>query len=84
MIESFFEFFESPDDPNWPNCITPDCEYKQCTWSAMEYCFTCCERQVGPQEMIRRYNATHDITWEEEKWLDELEDEELEDEELQQ
>lgn len=49
----------------WPNCTTPDCENKQCLWGGLPLCFPCSERVVGREEMIRRYNATHDTSWEE-------------------
>lgn len=58
----------------WPNCTTPDCENKQCTWSDLPYCFPCAERQIGHAEMVRRFDATHDMTWEETKRIEDLED----------
>jgi hypothetical protein len=54
----------------WPNCETPDCEYKQCTWSGTPLCFPCAEREVGHSVMVALYNLTHDITWEEAHRLD--------------
>jgi hypothetical protein len=59
------DFAEFADPfPDWPNCETPDCGNKQCTWAGLPLCFPCSKRVVGPDEMIRRYNATHDMTWE--------------------
>lgn len=59
---------------DWPNCETPDCENKQCTWARLPYCFPCSERMVGKEEMIRRFNATHDMTWEQAKAAEEAEE----------
>lgn len=63
------------DFPEWPNCITPDCGNKQCTWANLPHCFPCAERAIGHAELIRRYDAAHDLTWEEAKRLDAEEDE---------
>lgn len=50
--------------PWWPNCQTPDCENKACTWSDRpEICFPCGERVLGRDAMIARFNATHDEPW---------------------
>jgi hypothetical protein len=60
------DFAEYADPfPWWPGCETPDCGNKQCTWADFPLCFRCGERALGHDEMVRRYNATHDITWEE-------------------
>lgn len=53
--------------PEWPNCSTPDCQYKVCTWVSDKFCFKCMEKQIGKAEMICIYNATHDHKWEEAK-----------------
>lgn len=58
----------------WPNCTTPDCEHKQCTWSGTPFCFPCAERWLGHAEMVRLFDATHDLTWEETKRLETAED----------
>ncbi len=67
--------FEDLDLDFWPNCITPDCEFKCCTWSETPYCHHCAKARLGEAEMIRLYNASHDITWEEAMRLDREEDE---------
>jgi hypothetical protein len=61
-VSSDFTEYADPF-PDWPNCATPDCGNKQCTWAQTGHCFPCSERIVGREEMIRRYNATHDTTW---------------------
>lgn len=44
----------------WPNCETPDCEYKCCTWSERpDLCAKCGERVLGKHAMDRRYDETH-------------------------
>lgn len=43
----------------WPNCPTPDCQYKVCTWAGTGLCSPCSERLIGKAEMDRRYNETH-------------------------
>lgn len=58
----------------WPNCETPDCENKCCTWSRTPFCFPCAERLIGNAELIARYNLTHDLTWEQARELERLED----------
>jgi len=58
----------------WPNCTTPDCDNKQCTWADVPYCFPCAERRVGREEIVRRYNATHDLTWDQATALDQAEE----------
>lgn len=47
----------------WPNCETADCENKQCTWAGLPLCFPCCVRVLGRPELLRRFDATHDIRW---------------------
>lgn len=47
----------------WANCETPDCQWKQCTWSELPMCCSCATKRLGTAEMIRRYNATHDEPW---------------------
>ena len=54
------EFAETLE--NWPNCDNPDCGNKQCRWSNTPYCYRCAEQQLGAPEMLRRFNAKHDIT----------------------
>jgi hypothetical protein len=49
----------------WPNCATPDCDAKACTWSYLDLCFPCGERRLGKAAMIAAYDETHDLTWEE-------------------
>lgn len=48
-----------------PFCAVPGCEYRQCVWAEGPYCFPHSVDHYGEAEMIRRYEATHDITWEE-------------------
>lgn len=43
----------------WPNCDTPDCEYKACTWAGLGLCHPCSVRCVGKAEIDRRYTTTH-------------------------
>lgn len=56
-----------PTDPHalddWPNCSIPDCENKVCTWATATLCFPHSEELIGRDEMIRRYDATHERTW---------------------
>lgn len=52
---------------SWPACPTADCENLQCTWAETGLCHPCSVRLVGMPEMIRRWDATHDVTWEEAK-----------------
>lgn len=47
----------------WPNCRTPDCGNKQCDWSGTVYCCPCATTLLGPEEMIQRFNETHDKPW---------------------
>jgi hypothetical protein len=59
--------FDRENLSHWPNCATPDCEYKTCTWSPWPTrCFKCGERLLGRERMIEAYNATHggDGAWE--------------------
>lgn len=51
------------DLDTWPNCATPDCEYKCCTWSGTVYCAIHAQESIGPDELTRRYNATHERPW---------------------
>lgn len=44
----------------WPNCATPNCKNKVCTWGSDSLCYPHEERIVGKAEMDRRYNATHE------------------------
>jgi hypothetical protein len=60
----------------WPNCTTPDCPNKQCTWSGLTLCHPCAVRAIGEGEMVQRFNATHDITWDEATRLTESDDDE--------
>lgn len=68
---------ETDDDDDlscgWPPCQTPDCEYGVCLWADTGLCFPCSERLIGREELIRRFNATHDMTWEEAISADEQE-----------
>ena len=45
---------------DWPNCETPDCEAKVCTWAHRTKCGRCAGREIGEDEMRRRYDATHE------------------------
>jgi hypothetical protein len=47
----------------WPNCTTPDCQYKACTWADVDWCFQCAVCRLGRSEVIRRYDATHERPW---------------------
>jgi hypothetical protein len=44
----------------WPNCSTPDCPNKACTWANVTTCYRCAEHELGAAEMERRYAETHD------------------------
>ena len=44
---------------DWPNCPTPDCQFKVCTWAGTGRCSPCSKAKLGEVEMQRRYNATH-------------------------
>lgn len=46
--------------PDWPNCETFDCGNKVCTWGHQTKCFPCAVQEVGYDEMVRRFDATHD------------------------
>jgi hypothetical protein len=59
------EFYDDPEVPEWANCSSPDCPNKVCTWASDYHCFKCCEWCKGKPWMIARYEATHDMTWEE-------------------
>lgn len=59
----------------WPNCATPDCDAKACTWSRLPtLCFPCGELLLGRAAMIAAYDETHDLSWEESARLEALED----------
>ena len=45
---------------NWPDCATPDCTAKVCTWGSESLCYPHEERLVGKKEMDRRYDLTHE------------------------
>ena len=47
----------------WPNCMTPDCEHKQCMWAKVPFCFVCAAKKLGRAELIRRFNETHEVPW---------------------
>ena len=49
----------------WPNCVTPDCQYKVCTWASDTHCFQCTKRLYGMEYMILMYNITHKHPWHE-------------------
>jgi hypothetical protein len=42
----------------WPNCATPDCEYKANRWAGLGLCTPCSTRVLGEVELQRRYDAT--------------------------
>jgi len=44
---------------DWPNCPTPDCQFKVCVWAETGRCAKCSEAMLGKAEMDRRYAATH-------------------------
>lgn len=44
-------------------CVTPSCDNAVCMWASESRCFPCCEAEVGHDEMVRRFNATHTVTW---------------------
>ena len=67
-VENFAEFADP--FPWWPNCEAPDCGNKQCTWADLPLCFRCGERVVGHAEMVRRFNASHELTWEQTQALE--------------
>lgn len=43
----------------WPNCPTPDCEYKVCTWARTGLCHPCSVRRLGKAQMDELYEQTH-------------------------
>jgi len=45
---------------DWPNCPTPDCQFKVCMWAGTGLCAKCSEARIGKGEMDRRYADTHD------------------------
>lgn len=50
----------------WPNCATPDCGNKSCTWAPRpNLCFPCNERLYGHSQMVAIFNETHDVSWDE-------------------
>jgi hypothetical protein len=53
----------------WPNCETPDCFLKQCTWAGLPHCYPCCEKDLGRPRMQRIWEATHpEYVWKEPKF----------------
>jgi hypothetical protein len=54
---------ENPILDAWPNCAMPDCGNKCCTWSRTVYCFPHAEELIGREELICRYNASHERPW---------------------
>ncbi len=53
--------------PRWPDCSTPECPSKVCTWGSADKCYICEEQIVGKKEMRRRYDITHERPWESRK-----------------
>lgn len=49
---------------DWPNCGTSDCQYKLCKWAGTGLCHPCSVKQLGYDEMQRRYVVTHDVNGE--------------------
>jgi hypothetical protein len=47
----------------WLDCSIPDCPNKICTWGSESLCHPHEKAIVGEEEMIRRYNATHERPW---------------------
>lgn len=47
----------------WPNCETPDCMLKQCTWAGVPLCYPCAENKLGRQHLIERWIHTHTQPW---------------------
>lgn len=43
----------------WPNCETPDCEYKVCLWARTNLCARCSQRVLGLDEFFRRFVIAH-------------------------
>lgn len=43
----------------WPNCTTPDCEFKKCMWSGTDLCYNCFRDKVGIRAVMQRYSDTH-------------------------
>jgi hypothetical protein len=43
---------------DWPNCATPDCQFKSCRWAGLGLCYGCSVFAIGRKEMDRRYDAT--------------------------
>lgn len=44
---------------DWPNCPTPDCQWKVCLWGGTGRCAACSRAMLGAVEMDRRYADTH-------------------------
>lgn len=44
---------------DWPNCPTPDCQFKVCVWARTGLCAKCSDAMLGNAEMDRRYDETH-------------------------
>ena len=59
-VDDQLAIFREQHGFEWPNCATPDCENKCCTWSGTPFCHPCATRRVGKEEMQRRYDTTHD------------------------
>jgi hypothetical protein len=44
----------------WPNCKVDKCGAKVCTWASNDYCYPHEKALVGEDEMMRRYDLTHE------------------------
>lgn len=43
----------------WPNCASPDCPNKVCTWADDKFCYPCAERVHGKPYMREAFTKTH-------------------------
>lgn len=46
-----------------PSCRILGCRYKICTWGSESRCYPHEEILVGRDEMVRRYDLTHERHW---------------------
>lgn len=46
------------DLENWPDCITPGCKFKSCTWLGTGHCYN--HAPLVKAEKEASYNVTHD------------------------
>ena len=49
----------------FPFCEVPGCEFGVCAWTGEPLCYWHSMEKIGLGEIRRRYEETHDFTWEE-------------------